>query len=211
MPCRSDARCGHPAGSPRAGSGWACAVSLGRSLRASCGFTSRRLGVGPCRVARTLAAGIPALRLLDAGSFSASMPSLASNAGSTARAHPSRTRIPFTLTHRSPPARAGGTAGRWAIPVSGSPQNPSPPPRPNPRSPLSIVCTWTTGRRAVGPFWPLEIRNPPNPRSPPINSRPAWAGSRCSCGVAIASAGLPNRSRGPRAGRRGCGRRWSPP
>jgi len=53
---------------------------------------------------------LPAFRSLDAGSLSASLPSLASNAGSTARAHPSRTRIRYPLTHRSPPERAGGAS-----------------------------------------------------------------------------------------------------
>jgi len=40
---------------------------------------------------------------------------------------------PYSMrdAHRSPPARAGGTAGRWAIPASGSPPNRSPPTRPN--------------------------------------------------------------------------------
>ena len=48
-----------------------------------------------------------------------------------ARAHPSRTRIPRACArNRSPPARAGGTAGRWAIPVPGSPSPRSPPTRP---------------------------------------------------------------------------------
>jgi hypothetical protein len=64
----------------------------------------------------------PAFRSLDAGSFSASLPSLASNAGSTARAHPSRTRIPRAIqveAHRREPV---WTAGRWAIPAPGSPQ-----------------------------------------------------------------------------------------
>ena len=39
----------------------------------------------------------------------------------SARACPSRTRIPDAVAHRSPPARAGGTAGRWAFPAPGSP------------------------------------------------------------------------------------------
>ena len=58
------------------------------------------------------------------------MPSLASNAGSTARAHPSRTRIGYPLTHRSPPARAGADGGPLGHPGPRKPANRSPPTRP---------------------------------------------------------------------------------
>ncbi len=38
--------------------------------------------------------------------------------------------VPAGPSHRSPPARAGGTAGRWARDVPGSPRSGSPPIRP---------------------------------------------------------------------------------
>jgi hypothetical protein len=48
--------------------------------------------------------------------------------------------------HRSPPARAGGTAGRWAIPASGSPENRSPPKRPI-RDHHQTTDAWKPSRR----------------------------------------------------------------
>ena len=75
------------------------------------------------------------------------LPALASNAGSLgtgpllANPYSTRPRVgkgyrhlaslgASPLFHRSPPARAGGTAGRWARDAPGSPPNRSPPTRP---------------------------------------------------------------------------------
>jgi hypothetical protein len=86
----------------------------------------------PCR--SDAHCGHPALRSLDAGSLSASLPSLASNAGSTARAHPSRTRIPRE-SHIEAPRRE--PVGRRAVGRSRSPsaRKPFTTNSPNPRSP----------------------------------------------------------------------------
>jgi len=108
----------------------------GRSLPAS----GRSLGWlhlarargGPVRSRRTLAAGIlPSARSWET---ELRLPGCARfpNAGSIGTGPPLAN--PYSV-HRSPPARAGGTAGRWAFPVPGSPANRSPPPPPNPRSP----------------------------------------------------------------------------
>jgi hypothetical protein len=110
-----------------------------------------RLRGEPVPSRRTLAAGIHALRSLDAGSLSASCLRFASNAGSIGTGSPLAN--PYSgcarvgkgyrhlaslgaspLFHKSPPARAGGTAGRWARPLPISATS-SPPTKPNPRSP----------------------------------------------------------------------------
>jgi len=90
----------------------------GRSL----GFTSRRLGVGPCHLAGrslrascpSLARGKPSFAILAALRFP--------NAGSIGTGPPLANPYSARVRNRSPPARAGGTAGRWAFPVPGSPQ-----------------------------------------------------------------------------------------
>jgi hypothetical protein len=103
---------------------------------------------------RTLASGIHALRSLDAGSLSASCLRSPATPARLARAHPSRTRIPSALTNRSPPARAGGTAGRWAIPVPGNPQ-----PVHHQPSPIRVHHRRGSGRTRI-PF-ALTNRSPP--------------------------------------------------
>jgi hypothetical protein len=72
-----------------------------------------------------------------------------------ARAHGEPTVSP---PHKSPPARAGGTAGRWAFPVPGNPNQPPPPTRPIRDHHQPTPGTATTSRRAVGPSRSLGIR-----------------------------------------------------
>ncbi len=78
-------------------------------------------------------------------------------------------------THRSPPARAGGTAGRWAFPGPWESAKPSPPTRPirdHRRSSDGTSPAFPVGRRAVGLF-PV----PGNSVSPQASARKA-AGTR---------------------------------
>jgi hypothetical protein len=86
---------------------------------------SSQLGVSPCRVARTLAGGIlPSARSMLARSRHPCL-RFASNAGSTAQAHPSRTRIPRAKDAREAPRRK--PAGRRAV----GPSRSRFPPRPH--------------------------------------------------------------------------------
>jgi len=105
---------------------------------------SHKLGVSPCRVARTLAAGIlPSARSM----LARSRPPCLHSPATPAPRHGLTPHAPVCgagprvgkgyrhlaalgaslLFQRSPPARAGGTAGRWAIPVPGNPRNRPPP------------------------------------------------------------------------------------
>ena len=115
------------------------------------------------------------------------------------------------LFHRSPPARAGGTAGRWAFPVPASPSNCSPPPRPIRRHNQKPLVALETSRgdggplgypgsrkpgprqrkrgqaprcaRSQSPFYPLTaaVRSPPPPSHRCGSGRPRPGSSRKSC------------------------------
>ena len=142
----------------RRSSGRARAVSLGRSLQASC------LPLARC----WLVLGIPAFtrqqrRLHGTGPPLAHPYSVRAGAGKGYRHLASLGASP--LFHKSPPARAGGTAGHWARDAPGSPSNRSPPQGPIRHHHQQTIGTWTTGtwttvtsaagQRAIGQNQPL--------------------------------------------------------
>jgi len=129
------------------GSGWARAASLGRSLRASMPFARSMLARS-----RHPAFARQQRRLRGTGPPLANPYSVGARVGKGYRHLASLGARP--LFHRSPPARAGGTAGCWAITASASPSSRSPPESPtrchNQTAPGGFLRS-PGGRRAVGP------------------------------------------------------------
>jgi hypothetical protein len=125
------------------------AQSAIRTNRPPLAESLRKLGAGPCHLAgRSLWASCPPLArcwlVLGIPAFTSP-----ATPARLARARPSRTRIPRAMRNRSPPARAGGTAGRWAFPRTIA-TNRSPPIRPIRVHKRQTDGTSPAARRAVG-------------------------------------------------------------
>jgi len=154
------------------GSGWARAVSLGRSLRASMPFARSMLARS-----RHPAFARQQRRLRGTGPPLANPYSVGARVGKGYRHLASLGARP--LFHRSPPARAGGTAGRWAAPASGSSSTrslPQRPTRPHNQATTRGFRRFPGEGRAVGPS---------HPRCPPPRFRLrcglSWPPNQKSC------------------------------